>query len=206
MPIKAPKIVGLGGTLRPSSTSSVALQVALDTAEHLGADTELLDLFDLDLPLFRPGLPIEAFGQSAVHLVRTCAAADAILWSTSAYHGSLSGSMKNALDFLEFMAGEDRTYFDGRPIGLIATAAGEQAAVNAVNSMVSIAHALHATVASLLVPIPRVQHKIDKSGRIIDRNTIVRLEKVGRLVTEMAVGRTAILRMDAVSAIGTSVG
>ncbi|RYG26061.1 hypothetical protein EON82_04725 [bacterium] len=49
------KIVGLGGSLAPGSSSLAALKAALLAAEEAGATTELLDLAELDLPMYRPG-------------------------------------------------------------------------------------------------------------------------------------------------------
>src|SRR5215470_12512746 len=47
-------IVGLGGSLRHGSTSRAALERALAGAEAAGADTVMLDLRELDLPMFDP--------------------------------------------------------------------------------------------------------------------------------------------------------
>ncbi|MBZ0275692.1 MAG: NAD(P)H-dependent oxidoreductase [Anaerolineae bacterium] len=49
-------IVGIGGTLRPGSTSLTALNTALSAAAAAGADTTLLDLRTLNLPMYDPGL------------------------------------------------------------------------------------------------------------------------------------------------------
>ena len=48
------KIVGLGGSLAKVSSSRAALGIALLGAEEAGAETELLDLRELDLPMFTP--------------------------------------------------------------------------------------------------------------------------------------------------------
>jgi NAD(P)H-dependent FMN reductase len=45
-------VVGLGGSLRAGSTSRSALRTALEGAESAGAETLLLDLRELDLPLY----------------------------------------------------------------------------------------------------------------------------------------------------------
>jgi FMN reductase len=45
-------VVGLGGSLRAASTSLTALRTALDGAAGAGADTRLLAVGELDLPLF----------------------------------------------------------------------------------------------------------------------------------------------------------
>ncbi len=50
--------------------------------------------------------------------------ADAVLLSTAAYHGTLVGVTKNALDFAQFMARDEEPYLQDNVVGLIATAAG----------------------------------------------------------------------------------
>ena len=62
---KRPHVVGIGGTLRDGSNGLRALERALAAAEEAGATTELLDLRELDLPMYEPGRPLEGFGESA---------------------------------------------------------------------------------------------------------------------------------------------
>jgi NADPH-dependent FMN reductase len=47
-------VVGLGGSLAENSKSRAALQVALEGAADAGAETQLLDLRRLDLPMYNP--------------------------------------------------------------------------------------------------------------------------------------------------------
>ena len=49
----------MGGTLREGSTSLGALRRELAAAEEAGAEIALLDLRELDLPMYRPGRPLE---------------------------------------------------------------------------------------------------------------------------------------------------
>jgi FMN reductase len=51
----AVRIVGLGGSLSPQSTSLAALKVAIEGAAEAGATTELFDVRKLDLPMYVPG-------------------------------------------------------------------------------------------------------------------------------------------------------
>lgn len=91
------KILGVSGSMRAESHSARALRAALESAQARGAETRLLDLNDADLPVYRP----EDTPRPAV----VVAAQDAVDWAevfvlaTPDYHGSMSGAMKNFLDY-----------------------------------------------------------------------------------------------------------
>ena len=182
------KVVGIGGTLREGSASLGALKRALAAAGEAGAETELLDLRELDLPMFEPDLRLEEYGIGAEHLVGELREADAVLVSTAAYHGTLAGVTKNALDYAQFLSGGDRPYFDGKVVGLISTAGGEQAAANATGAMVHVVHALRGVVAPLMVSIPKAWQHTDEAGDVTDEAYARRLDSLGELVVDLAGG------------------
>jgi FMN reductase len=133
-------VVALGGTLRPSSSTSRALQAALDLAAAKGARTTLLTGEAIDFPNYDPESPGDA--PRVAHFVDTIRSADALLIGSPGYHGTLSGLVKNALDHVELTRGDARVYLDGVPVGLVATAAGWQAAVTTLQALRGIVHAL----------------------------------------------------------------
>ena len=179
-------VVGIGGTLREGSTGLLALEEALRAAEEAGATTELLDLHELDLPLYEPGKPLEEYGENVQKLVEAMRGADALLWSTAAYHGTLSGVTKNALDFAQFLARDERPYLEDRVVGLIVTASGEMAVVSAINAMINVVHALRGVAAPLSVPVTQSWKAFDEEGNIRDEGVTGRLESLGGLLVEMA--------------------
>ncbi|MBA4116996.1 MAG: NAD(P)H-dependent oxidoreductase [Rubrobacter sp.] len=178
-------VVGIGGTLRDGSTGLRALEEALRSAEEAGATTELLDLRDLALPMYEPGKPLQEYGENVKEFVEAMRGADAMLWSTAAYHGTLAGVTKNALDFTQFMARDERPYLQDKVIGLIATAGGGMAGVNAINTMVNVVHALRGVAAPLSVPVAQSWKTFDEEGNIRDEEVARRLQSLGRLVVEM---------------------
>ena len=95
------KIVGLGGSLAKVSSSRAALAVALRGAEEAGAETELLDLRELDLPMYNP--EAEELRESTMRMVEALESADGLLWSSPLYQGTISGAFKNALDWLHLL-------------------------------------------------------------------------------------------------------
>lgn len=118
-----PKLVCLGGSMREASISLAALNALIPIAAEKGFDVTLLDVRALDLPMYVPYRPVEAYPEAqhaAIrHLLQTCREADAMVWSSPTYHGTLSGSFKNAIDFLEELADDPRPYLHHCPVGLI---------------------------------------------------------------------------------------
>ena len=138
--MSAPHIVALGGTLRAESTTGRLLAAALEIAEARGARTTLLTGDDIAFPHYEPG---NADSHAAIgRYLAALRTADAVIVGSPGYHGTLSGLVKTALDYVEQLRADERVYFDGLPVGLIATAAGWQAAVSTLQALRPITHSL----------------------------------------------------------------
>jgi len=135
-----PYIVGLGGTARPNSSSERALRYALQAAEALGATTEIFVGAALDLPMYNPENTERS--ENARVLIDALRRADGIVLASPGYHGSLSGMVKNALDYVEDMRGDEKVYFQDRPVACIVTAAGWQTVGSTLGALRAIVHAL----------------------------------------------------------------
>lgn len=91
------RVLGIGSSLRDNASSTTGLSVTLDLARKYGAETRLLDLKQNKLPLYDPGE-----SQSNPEIKKTkddVVWSDALILSTPDYHGSMSGAMKNFLDY-----------------------------------------------------------------------------------------------------------
>lgn len=87
--------------------------------------------------------------------------ADAHIWLTPLYHGSMTGAMKNCLDWLEISAKEASPYLTNKVVGLVCWADGGQA-MQGINAMDSVAKALRAWTLPYCIPIVR--------GQLVDPN------------------------------------
>jgi FMN reductase len=178
----AVQIVGLGGSLRAASTSRTALRAALEGSAAGGAGTQLMWVRDLDLPLYNAEHPIPPAAHQFADAVYSC---DAMIWSSPTYHGSVSGSFKNALDWLILLAQRDPPYLTNKPVGLITTSGGVQG-LQAVNSMDFIARALRAWTVPLVLAVPQSWQSFDPDGNIADQAIAAQLHGLGAEVVRAA--------------------
>jgi len=184
---KTVKILGLGGSLASVSRSRAALQAALEGAERAGAETELLDIRRLDLPMYNPDddEPTDA----AARLIEASYAADGLIWSSPMYQGTISGAFKNALDWLHLLGGREPSYLHDKVIGLISAAGGTQG-LQAINTMEFSVRALRGWAVPYVVPVAAAARVFDGDGRIRDDAVARQLETLGGEVVRVA-GRFA---------------
>jgi FMN reductase len=134
-------IVGIGGTVRPRSTTERALDTALEAAQATGATVVRFCGAELtELPIYSP--TDVARCETAQQLLESVRRADGVIIASPGYHASVSGLVKNALDYLEDLREDERPYLSGRGVGCIATGAGWQATVTTLMALRSIVHAL----------------------------------------------------------------
>lgn len=187
---RRPLVLGIGGTLRAQSTGRKALDHVLARAEEHGARTELLSGQALNLPLYAPEVPERSEAASRlVALMREC---DAVVICTPAYHGSISGLVKNALDYTEDMNRDPRVYFDGLPVGCIACGAGWQATGQTLAAIRSIAHALRGWPTPMGGMINSTLPVFDADGKCVDASIRFQLDTIAAQVTEFAMNRQRI--------------
>ncbi|MET7764071.1 NAD(P)H-dependent oxidoreductase [Streptomyces sp. NPDC005393] len=175
-------VVGMGGSLRTPSTSLAALRVAIEGAAAAGAATEVMPLSGLDLPFYTPehGIP-----PAARFLADTIHGADALLWSSPTYHGSVSGAFKNAVDWLTILADRDPPYLTNKPVGMLTTAGGVQG-LQAINSMDFIVRALRGWSVPLVIAVPRSTQVFDPDANLTDPSVAAQLRGLGAEVTRAA--------------------
>ena len=172
-----PKIVAIGGTVNPNSGTEMAMRIALNKAAAEGAEVTLFDgAYLAGLAHYRGPGHKDGDGAELVQAVR---AADGIIIAAPGYHGTISGLLKNALDYLEDLARDGRPYLDGRAVGLIATAYGDQAAVSTMQTLRSIVHALRGWPTPMGATIRTFHGLFTPEGTCTDERVQMQLEMVG---------------------------
>jgi FMN reductase len=149
----------------------------LNAAQRAGARINLISGPLLQLPLYQPENPER--GEGARSLVAELALADGIIIGSPGYHGSISGLVKNALDYAEDLRTDARPYFSGRAVGCIATAGGWPGAINTLSALRDIVHALRGWPTPLGAAINSTETVFDDGGRCV-------VPRIGQVLDLMA--------------------
>jgi FMN reductase len=174
------RIVGISGSLRLGSYTTLAVALALKGAEELKCETKLIDLRDYQLT-FCDGKDDESqFPKDIFRLREEVKEAEGIILGTPEYHGGYSGVLKNALDLMGFEE------FEGKMLGLVGVSGGAMGAFGAMNSLREVGRALHAWVIPEQASIPQAWQEFDDSGNLKNPELDKRVREVGRQVARFA--------------------
>lgn len=189
-PAAAMTVLGIGGTLRPGSSSEQALRIALSAAAQRGADTEILTARDLHFPMYDPGDgPLDPAAKRFIDAVRR---ADGLIIATPGYHGGTSGLLKNALDYLQELAADPAPYLDGKAVGCLVTASGWQAGGTTLTSLRATVHSLRGWPTPLGVVINSSDRPFGPDGTPADAKIAGQLTTLGEQVFWFARAQLAV--------------
>src|SRR5262245_35742367 len=101
MRMSMPKILAFAGSTRTESYNKKLVRIAAAGARQAGAEVTLIDLRDLPLPLFDEDLESsEGLPPNARRLKDLFLAHHGLLISAPEYNSSISGVLKNAIDWV----------------------------------------------------------------------------------------------------------
>lgn len=177
-------ILGIGGSLRSGSTTALALQIALEAAEEAGARTRLLDLATFPLPLFDGTYSLDGYtpeGRRAiVTLLDATREARGFIFASPTYHNTISGSLKNALDYMELLKDDHPPRLEGKVVGIVSVQGGTSGTGNnTLTTMLLAARAMRAWVAPTMVSVPGSSAAFDEDGLAHDTIINQRLRMLG---------------------------
>jgi FMN reductase len=103
------------------------------------------------------------------------------------YHGTISGAFKNALDWLQLLAGREPPFLRDKVVGLISIAGGVQG-LQAANTMEFVVRALRGFAVPLVIPIS-AREAFDGESRLVNRGVEEQLRALGREVAVLCLRR-----------------
>lgn len=177
-------ILGLGGSLRSGSVAALALRIALAGAEDAGASIRLLDLAILPLPIFDGTYSLDGYTpegrETILTLLNATREAHGLILASPTYHNTISGALKNALDYMELLKDDNPPRLEGKVVGLLTVQGGVSGTGNnTITTMLLAARALRAWVAPTMVSIPDSRSMFNEEGQPYASTVIRRLHALG---------------------------
>jgi chromate reductase len=156
------QVLGVSGSLRAESYNTRLLEEAAAAAPS-GIEVELFDPALLgELPLYDQDLEDEGAPASVERLREAWAAADAILFATPEYNGSVPGGLKNAIDWAS------RPKFDAaltnKTVAVIGASTGQFGALWAQQDLKRILGIAGARVVGDGLPLARAHEGFDRDA------------------------------------------
>jgi FMN reductase len=170
------KIVGIAGSLRADSYSQMALKIVADKVRDLGAEVEILDLRQMDLPFCNGGDEYPKHSD-VKRLQAAFMNADGLILVSPEYHGSVSGVLKNALDLMSF------EQLAGKVAGFI-TILGGQSNSNTLNDLRLILRWVHAWSIPEQIAIGQAWQAFTHEGKLSDDKLSQRLDQFAQSLVE----------------------
>ena len=177
-------VLGICGSLRAASYNRAILRIAIELKPP-GMTIETAEIGDI--PLYNEDVRAQGFPPSVEKLRRQIAAADALLFVTPEYNYSMSGVLKNAIDWASRPPDQP---FAGKPVGIMGAGAGLAGTARAQYDLRR--SCIYLDMHPLNKPevlIGQAHTKFDASGRFTDeaglgfiRDLLVALEQWTRLI------------------------
>ena len=159
------KVLAVSGSLRPGSHNTSLLRAARDAAPD-GVEVELFDPAQIaELPLYDQDLEGDA-PVSVERLREAWGEADAILFATPEYNGSVPGGLKNAIDWAS--RPKLAAVLRNKPVAVVGASTGQFGALWAQQDLKRILGVAGARVVGTEIPVSRAHERFDTEGRLLD--------------------------------------
>jgi FMN reductase len=170
------RIIGIGGSLEAHSSTLAILKYEMKLIESLGAQIQVIDLKKIKIPLYKNSTSLNSKTKRVLDEIHS---ADGFIFASPEYHGTVSASFKNVIDYFEFLANCSPPYLTGKPVGCIAAAGAENAGATTLQTIFNIVHNLRGISASN-------SFAIGSANRIIGRKGELKNEKVKKKLRRLA--------------------
>jgi len=161
------KVLGICGSLRAASYNRMALKAAADNLPP-GMSLEIFDKM-IEIPPYNEDVKTKGFPPAVAELRAKIKGADALLFATPEYNYSISGVLKNAIDWA---SRPPEPAFDDKPAAIMGASMGIHGSSRAQYHLRQILVGINVmTLTKPEVMIPQAQNKFDAQGNLNDAVT-----------------------------------
>jgi NAD(P)H-dependent FMN reductase len=181
-------VLAFSGSMRTDSLNRKLVRVAAAAVVRAGAEVGHLDLRDLALPLYDGDLEAQSgLPEGARRFKQLMLAHDAFLISSPEYNSSISGVLKNAIDWASRpVPGEPPlVWFSGKIIGLMAASPGGFGGIRALATLRAILENLGSIVIPKQVALSRAHEAFNEAGALKDPKMQASIDALAQQLVEI---------------------
>lgn len=164
------RLLAFAGSSRAGSLNQTLLDLAVSEARARGAEVTAIRLKDFDLPLYDGDLEASEFPAAARELKSLFLAHHGFLIASPEYNGSVSGVLKNAIDWSSRPTGDEGltalSAFRGKVAGLMAASISPFGGLRGITHMRQILGTVQTLVATEQVLVPFANGAFAEGGAL----------------------------------------
>ena len=188
--MNACKLVALAGSTRTASFNKQLARIAAEAARSAGAEVTAIDLRDFALPLFDEDLEsASGLPENARKLKTLFRESDGFLIASPEYNSSISGVLKNAIDWMSREETEDEPSliaFRGKVAGLMSASPGGLGGVRGLVHLRSILGNIGVLVLPDQVTLSAAHDAFDDRGALKDSRKAKQIAGLAKATVELA--------------------
>lgn len=176
------RILAFSGSLREKSLNRKLLATTVEGARSAGAEVEVLDLRDVEVPIYNGDLEeAEGIPEAILGFTKRVRAADGLLIASPEHNSSVPSVLKNTIDWASRdREGPQRRFcFDGKLVALIAASPGSQGATGGLKHLRQILSNIGATVIDPHFGLPKAHEAFDEECLLIDPEHDAEARQIG---------------------------
>jgi len=182
------KILAFAGSARKESFNKKLIKIAVKGAQDAGAEVTLIDLNDFPMPLYHGDLEDEqGLPENAKKIKKLMIQSDGFLISSPEYNSSISGWLKNTIDWASRKETKDEApliAFKDKIVTLMSTSTGKLGGLRGLVHVRSILGNIGAIVLPKQVCVPNAGEAFNDQAQLKDEKQQKEIENLGKeLVT-----------------------
>lgn len=175
-----PRILCFAGSTRAASFNVRLVRAAARVAEANGAEVEVLDLAEYDMPIFGEDLEAEGTPDAARAFKEKLKSADGFLISTPEYNSSYPALLKNAIDWASRPAEGEAMLaaFKGKACGLFAASPGGLGGIRVLPQLRTLMMNIGVRVVPTQFGLANAHEAFDEDGELTNERARTMVEAV----------------------------
>ena len=178
-----PRILAFAGSTRKESFNKKLVKIAADAARAAGAQVTYLDLRDIPMPLYDGDLETEqGLPENTKKFKALLLAHDGLLISAPEYNSSISGVLKNTIDWASRpVPGEAPVdCFAGKVAVLMSASPGALGGLRGLVTVRALLSNMRVIVLPDQVAVPKAHEAFDADGKLKESKQQANIEALGR--------------------------